>query len=520
MSEQLLDFQSVFSTLRRSRLLLVGLALVGGLVGAGAMVLWPPAYTSSSQVLLPSLGNNAATGDNTGGDSATQVRVATSDVVLAPAGRAVSPALSARDVQRRVRVSAPTENLLRITAKGDTPREAEMLASAVAKSEVAYQAEAASSLSEAEQTSLAKRHTDLSDEYARIGQEISATKKRMAAEVTGSNEWHDDATALAELNAQQAQLALQVDTLEQKLANTNATGPGARIVDGPTPATRSTLWLRYTITALLGAGLALVLGTVVLLASRRRDRRLRTRDEIADAIGSAVIGSVRTRPPRAAAGWAALLETYEPGVMDAWSLRQVLDHVGAGDTTHSNHGEGPKQRHAINLMSLSDDTRALAVGPQLASYAASVGLTTRLVTAQGHETAAALWTACSSFARDQEIRRGLFAGKRRAKASDDVTVEMVVVDRRNPTFMGLDRHAITLLAVASSSVTAEDLARAAVATYEAGSRISGVIVADPDSLDRTSGRLLLQQRLEQLTLPTRLTGIDGTESDRTRRGAE
>jgi hypothetical protein len=106
----------------------------------------------------------------------------------------------------------------------------------------------------------------------------------------------------------------------------------------------------------------------------------------------------------------------------------------------------------------------------------------------------------------------LYVDTRRRKG-DDLTVELVVVDRRNPQFVGLDRNAVTLLAVASSSATAEDLARTAVAAYEAGGRISGVIVADPDSLDRTTGRLLMQQRSEQAQLPTRMTGVERSIPD-------
>jgi hypothetical protein len=90
-------------------------------------------------------------------------------------------------------------------------------------------------------------------------------------------------------------------------------------------------------------------------------------------------------------------------------------------------------------------------------------------------------------------------------------VELVVVDRRNPQFVRMDSHAVTLLAVSSSSATPEDLARIAVAAYEAGGRISGVILADPDTLDRTTGRLLLQQRSEQVPLPTRMTGVSNND---------
>ena len=243
---------------------------------------------------------------------------------------------------------------------------------------------------------------------------------------------------------------------------------------------------------------------------------------MADAIGSAVIGSVRARPQRAAAGWSALLERYEPSVTDAWSLRQALDHVGLGDMTVRAERQDKRNQRArsrvLTLVTLSDDGRGLAVGPQLASHAASLGLRTRLVAKQGHESSSALWAACSTLRRDEEARPGLHVDTRRRKGIDDLIVELVVVDRRNPQFLGLDANTVTLLAVASSSATAEDLARTAVAAYEAGGRIAGVIVADPDSLDRSTGRLLLQQRSEQMPLPHRMTGLEPDAGDTSAEG--
>jgi hypothetical protein len=354
-----------------------------------------------------------------------------------------------------------------------------------------------------------------------VNNQIQSAKDRMKATRPGSKAWQQDSNAVAELTAQQGQLALRVEGLKEQ-ATPTTTGPGARVIVQPTPAKRTDLVLWTTVAMLLGALLALGVSTVVLSSMSRRDRRLRTRDEMADAIGSAVIGSVRARPQRAAAGWSALLERYEPSVTEAWSLRQALDHVGLGDLTmRSGHAANRNQRarsRVLTLVTLSDDARGLAVGPQLASHAAALGLRTRLVAKQGHESSSVLWAACSTLRRDDEVRPGLHVDTRRRKGVDDLTVELVVVDRRNPQFVGLDSNSVTLLAVASSSATAEDLARTAVAAYEAGGRISGVIVADPDSLDRSTGRLLLQQRSEQMPLPHRMTGLEPDAGDSSAQG--
>jgi capsular polysaccharide biosynthesis protein len=507
MSEQPLDLQTVLSVMRRHRRILASLTLAGAVLGGALVHLRPSMYSSGAQVLLPP---SPPTSSGQSRDPATDIRVAMSDVVLGPAGAALSPRMTSTEVRKHVSVSGTTANVLEIDARAPSAQEAERLALAVANAEVSYQAQAASSVTAAQQEQLRLRADALRKQLDGVNQQIQKTKGRQRQEPTTSKQWSADATALAQLTAQQAILVLQLESMKEKVSGTDSSG-NATVIEAPTPGKRSDLLTWTAIAALLGGLAALSLSTMVATMLRRRDRRLRTRDEVADAIGSAVIGSVGTRPPKAAAGWSALMEGYEPSVTDSWSLRQALDHVGLGDLTirsSQKDGRTSARGRVLTLITLSDDPRGLAVGPQLASHAAALGVRTRLVVKQGHESSAALWTACSTLRRTDEVRDGLYVDTRRRKGQDDLTVEMVVVDRRQPQFVDLDRSAVTLLAVASSSATAEDLARTAVAAYGAGGRISGVIVADPDALDHTTGRLLLQQRSERVPLPTRLTGLE------------
>ena len=70
---------------------------------------------------------------------------------------------------------------------------------------------------------------------------------------------------------------------------------------------------------------------VVLLATARRDPRVRLRDDIADAVGSPVLAAVRSRPQQSVAGWSTLLETYEATPVESWAFRQVLRGLAAAD---------------------------------------------------------------------------------------------------------------------------------------------------------------------------------------------
>jgi hypothetical protein len=94
-----------------------------------------------------------------------------------------------------------------------------------------------------------------------------------------------------------------------------------------------------------------------------------------------------------------------------------------------------------------------------------------------------------------------------------------VVERTHPYIGDTPATAATILSVAAATATEQELARVAVAVDDAGRRIDGIVVADPDSTDRTSGRHTMAQRSRQPALPTRLTGIpsaEGTAGDQQR----
>jgi hypothetical protein len=86
-----------------------------------------------------------------------------------------------------------------------------------------------------------------------------------------------------------------------------------------------------------------------------------------------------------------------------------------------------------------------------------------------------------------------------------LTVTLVVLDRRHPEVGDVPTEGRTLIALSAGSATAEDLARAAVVLDDAGLRIDGMVVANPDDLDNTSGRVPQRQRAA-VSLPSRLTG--------------
>lgn len=509
MSEQSLDLRSALSTLRRRRRTLTSIAVLGAVAGVVFVMVRPPAYASTALVLLPpSLQSSSQPVEH---ETSTDVHIATSTAVLGPAGASMRPRLSVKEVERRVEVTAPTRDLLQIQARAESADLAQKLTQAVAEAEVRFVATGRRQLRNAERVALSERRMQLAASLETVNEELQKSMARKEGQDPDSPAGTAEAIAFSQLAAQQANLVLQMDRLRDQEEQTKVGGP-ASIVQAATPARRPGLVLQYVGFGMAGAAAALTLAAAVLLARGRRDPRLRYRDEIADAVGSPVIGSVRSVTPRTVAGWRSLLADYAPGSVDAWALRQVLRQLVLGESelgsNRLGNENGPSQIPAtITVISLSADPRGMALGPQMASYAASAGVPTQLVPRGRHETADALWAAFPSSGLD-EVRPGLFTGTHVDETGEvALRVVLAVVDRHKPQLHALPETSATILAVSSGSATAEDLARVAVTADDAGNRISGVLVADPDSLDRTSGHLLQHERIHQPSLPRRLTGI-------------
>ena len=87
-----------------------------------------------------------------------------------------------------------------------------------------------------------------------------------------------------------------------------------------------------------------------------------------------------------------------------------------------------------------------------------------------------------------------------------LTVVVAVVDGQTPQVADTMRTTATVLGVSAGAATAEQLARVAVSAAADGREIAGILVADPDPADHTTGRLPQLARPAHRRAPTRLTG--------------
>jgi capsular polysaccharide biosynthesis protein len=449
MSEQALDLRRSAQILRRHKILVGIVVILGALAGGAYAVINPPLLTSTALVILPQ-SSQAQQGAAVIIDGAadpytlTQQVIMTSNRVLHGALPQVRPAMSVDKLRRDISVGILTPYVISVSAKGKVASDAETTANAVARSYISYVGSAGSPIG------------------------------RVPAQL-----------------------------LEPA---TSATGAplGPLLVD-----------------VLAGAVAGLLIGVVIALAIGRHDRRLRERDQIADSIGVPVLASVSVAQPSDAAGWMKLLADYAPGAVDAWQLRKALHQLGLMGTNSSDPRAGG---FSLAVLSPSTDRKALALGPQLAVLAASVGIPTALVIGpqQDANTAATLRAACAAGVGSVESVGSVGSvppkgpGQLRVAVRDDphvgelpgaaLTVVVAVVDGKAPRVADTMRTTATMLGVSAGAVTAEQLARIAVSAAVDGREIAGILVADPDPADRTTGRVPQVARPGLSKMPTRMTG--------------
>jgi len=275
----------------------------------------------------------------------------------------------------------------------------------------------------------------------------------------------------------------------------------ATTASGPNPLVHRLVY------GLVGAIVGLIVGLIAAIARGRGDRRLRTRDDIANAIGVPVVASLPVGHPTSAQDWAKLIDSYQPGAVHGWRLRKTLQHLNVAGVNLTGDREG--QAPVVAMVTLAKDPRALALGPQLAAFAASLGIPTALAIGPSQDPHAivALRTACAGWRGSRGSLQVTVLDDDTDKPRDvALTVLVTVVDGTNPQWDKNLPATATLIGVSAGGATAEQLAATAMKVTGRGREVVGLLVADPDQSDRTTGRIPQLPRPVP-RMPTRLTGI-------------
>ncbi len=424
MSQQPLNLRRSVQIVRRHKLLVSALTVVGLIAGVGYAVVKGPTYTSQALVVIvpdeSSAANSTSTSTSTsttGGDVDTQVVIAVSSPVLDAALPNIRPLVSLTKLQDEVTAGNPATGVISITAVAKSKAASESEANAVANAYVAYIGAANSPVGH-----------------------VPAHVLQQASTATGTSP-----------------------------VSTYGMYGGGGLVLG----------------FLVGASAALVIS--------RRDRRLRTLDDIAGSLGVPVVAALPVEHPIDAAAWTKVLDGYDPPAVHAWRLRQVLQEIGVGGQAEQDRADGPA---SVAVLSATTDPDALALAPQLASFAAFVGIPTVLVMGpqQDSNVTAALHTACAGWAggsgRGSRLRTIAAGGDRFAVPSGArLVVLLLAVDAKQAQLPKTMPTSSTLVGVSAGGATAEQLARIATAAAADGRDIGGILVADPESADQGSRRI-------------------------------
>jgi capsular polysaccharide biosynthesis protein len=454
MSQETLDLRRSVRIVRRHKVLL-GVALILGVLAGGAYsALKPSVVTSTALVLLSPSGqaaqSAAAAAGNGGPDPYTETQevIAQSSPVLLGALPHVRPAtLTITQLHDEITIGSQTAFIISVSAKATGAGDAAANANAVADSYISY-----------------------------IG--------------SASNPGGE---------------------IQSRLLQPGTSGTGSSIV-------KKTVMV--VIYALAGGIFGALIGAVIALAINRSDPRLRARDDIANSIGVPVLASFPVGHPGSPGEWTRLLEDYKPGAMHALQLRNALQQLEAAAEVNFGSEGG---QWSFTVLSLSSDPGSLAFGPQLAIFAAAQGIPTALIIAQQDAAVtASLRTACAAppsspkwpknlrvLVSDGDVERAIAGLQGDASGPRDATLSVVVgvVDGRNPQVPDTIRTTATLLGVSAGAATADQLARVAMSAVSKGREISGILVANPDSADATTGRLPQLGRRSGRRQPTRMTGI-------------
>lgn len=266
----------IWQVLRLRWRLLIVVATLGALVGAGASLVFSPGYETSTSVLLQ--------GPRDPDELLTEAQVAKSSTVLDRAAAAIGGGLKGADLVDEVTAAVAEGNIIEITAMADNPERAQQLANRVAQEYVTFSTQLMSNTADAsEQVSQEQQQTlrrQIIDTNQKISDLHNAAGQGQTIDSVGVR------TELESLRTALSQAVSKVDELD------TASGSTRMVVMGPAerPAGQATPSFTHFVAG--GALLFVLLTLFGHLFAVRRDKRLRDETQITAALGTTVLGGI------------------------------------------------------------------------------------------------------------------------------------------------------------------------------------------------------------------------------------
>ena len=318
--EPLLDLQRLVAGIRWRRRIWVSVGLLGLLVGALLAVLVPPPPTAVARLLIVHENDQESVG---GSLMETDVALFETTQIAAAALERIDTDERPADFLASYAGEGLTGNVLELTVRGSSDRDAVVRAQALAEAFIANHVQRTMAAANAEAQALIDRRIQVEDELAEVDDSIAAT----TAGAAGGTVVELDA-----LYTRRTELTTQIQELGQRAQEAGTGAPrvaaGTQVVDGPRVITDSLLVTGVTYAAMglvLGLGAGLALATV---ASVVQDRPVLRRD-IAAHLGASVIAQLPAPRRGPARLWRRSRAVSERERAAATLVRAVRDDPGA-----------------------------------------------------------------------------------------------------------------------------------------------------------------------------------------------
>jgi capsular polysaccharide biosynthesis protein len=476
---------------RRWRFLLV-LAVLGAVIGATASLLWPPAYESSSRVLVQ--------GDVGKDRVRSEAQIAMSLVVLDRAATGLNWGTDGPGLRNSVTAAVADGNVIEIKAKAGSPDRARQLAEQVTQQYVAFSTEILTRSASASGEVLAPRKDSLQKNVADMNLRISELQGSVGLLTAANAEGAAARAELQQLSSNRTEAVKELNDLDGRIATAQAQAAASREnfsvieppVASPAPVTLTRLqWIAD------GAALAAVLGAFILVVVRQADRRLRGGSDIAAALGAPVLGTVEapaevavTSPTSdssnghdADGGRSLPQRLLRNGVpRDAQRITassdQSLEYVRYRRVL-ARLRRAPDESVRLLVVLVDDDMLAARAVGRLAIAAAVDGQPVSVVTSSPQLAGTVKAFLATSSPGPAPINVDVSTSADQSRSTQLAVLSVVLVSASRPTVPDSHDVSATLVVVPSGTRTAWDLLAIAEACHDAGHPVAGALMVLP-----------------------------------------
>lgn len=368
---------------RRWRVL-TALTLLGALLAAGLWLVVSPGHTSTSKILLQ--------GGREEQELAGEALIATTLTVLDRAAAEVDWDVTGRQLQGAVAASVGDGNVIEISVTAPTSQQAQLLAERVTAAYIDFSGQIVTDAADAEAADAVARRELVQRQVDELNAQLDPLR--------GSPLLLDQTPAGAQARAQFDQLTADLDRLTNELddladaagaAGAQATLSRGRmiVIEPPAPGTAASPTLVQLVIG--GAVSTFAIATLGYVLAARGDRRLRSRAEIAAALGAPVLSEVVVAAPAHREQTDAAPEDLRSRIQDLlrhgadWDTAAPVADAGQDETVRFRRllarlRGAPDARLRVVVLVADDDPVARRAVALLAAAAATDGDTVSVVT--------------------------------------------------------------------------------------------------------------------------------------------